>query len=159
MRQVVFTTALTVLVLIPCVRPLSAADPPVGCSLLTQAQIGAVIGGAVGPGEAIVIPTSCQWVGQQGKRVTVTQDRPRAGKTPVQQFEEGKKGMIGVTIEPVTGAGDDAYYIFYTGQNRMGCGLVVKKGAAAFEIRVYGFDLDKAKPVAKTLAQEVAAKF
>ena len=41
----------------------------------------------------------------------------------------------------------------------LGCGLVVKKGTSVFEIRVYGFDLDKAKPVAKTLATEAAAKF
>ena len=29
---------------------------------------------------------------------------------------------------------------------------------SAFEVRVYGFDIDKAKPVAKALAQIVAGK-
>ena len=55
--------------------------------------------------------------------------------------------------------GDDAFYIFYAGQNRAGCGLVVKKGTSVFEVRVYGFDLAQAKTVSKTLAKEAAAKF
>ena len=45
------------------------------------------------------------------------------------------------------------------GANRAGCGVVVKKASAVFEVRVYGFDLNQAKGVGKTLAQNVAAKF
>ncbi len=76
------------------------------------------------------------------------------------QFNGGKaRSLPGVTIEPVRGVGDDAYYVYYTGQNRMGCGVVVKKGTSVFEVRVYGFDLDQAKTVSKTIAQDIAGKF
>ena len=48
--------------------------------------------------------------------------------------------------------------MYFAGQNRAGCGLVVKKGSSVFEVRLYGFDLNQAKTVIKTLAQDVAAK-
>ena len=35
---------------------------------------------------------------------------------------------------------------------------MVKKGSSAFEVRDSGFDVNDAKPVAKTLAQTVAGK-
>lgn len=35
---------------------------------------------------------------------------------------------------------------------------MVKKGNSSFEIRLYGFDIDKAKSVAKALCQTVAGK-
>ena len=54
--------------------------------------------------------------------------------------------------------GEDAYYVYFAGQNRAGCGLVVKKGSLVFEVRLYGFDLNQAKTVIKTLAQDAAAK-
>jgi hypothetical protein len=78
----------------------------------------------------------------------------------VDQFNAGKKQSLpGVTKEPVSGVGDDAFYVYFTGQNRMGCGGMVRKGSSAFEVRVYGFDLDQAKTVSKTIAQDVASKF
>ena len=137
----------------------SAADAMVGCSVLTQAQIGAATGVTVGAGSPIAAPTSCQWSGS-GKIVTLTIRQPLAGKNPVDQFNDSKKRVVpGVTIEPVSGVGDDAFYIYYAGQNRAGCGLVVKKGSSVFEVRVYGFELAQAKTVSKTLTQEAAAKF
>jgi len=157
MRSIVFMTALTVSVLFVCARPSTAAEP-VGCAVLTQSQIGAATGAAMGEGKPIARPGTCQWFGP-GKIVTLTINVPRAGKSPVDQFNDGKKALPGVTTEPVSGVGDDAYYVFYAGSNRAGCGILVKKGTSVFEIRVYGFDLDKAKPVAKALAQNAAAKF
>jgi hypothetical protein len=160
MRSIAIAAALTAGLLLSCAGPLSAADAPVGCQLVTQAQVGAAIGGTVGAGTPIGLPTSCQWVGQQGKRATLTINRQLSGKSPVDQFNGGKaRSLPGVTIEPVRGVGDDAYYVYYTGQNRMGCGVVVKKGSSVFEVRVYGFDLDQAKTVSKTIAQDVAGKF
>ena len=50
------------------------------------------------------------------------------------------------------------YYVYFSGTTRAALGLVVKKGSVTFEVRVYGIDLDKAKPVAKTLAQNAAGK-
>jgi len=139
---------------------MSAAEPTVACGLLTQAQIGAATGAAVGPGSPIAAPTSCQWSGQ-GKIVTLTINQPRGGKSPVDQFNDAKTRTLlpGVTIEPVSGVGNDAYYIFFAGTTRAGCGLVVKKGSSVFEVRVYGFDLDQAKKVSKMLASNAVSSF
>jgi len=62
-------------------------------------------------------------------------------------------------VEPVSGVGDDAYYVYFTGTTKAGVGIVVKKGTSSFEIRVYGFALDEGKTVGKSLAQDVAGKF
>ena len=159
MRSIVFTTALTAVILMSCAGWSSAAEPTVACSLLTQEQIGAATGATVGAGSQIAVPTSCQWFGQ-GKIVTLVIRRPLAGKSPVDQFNEGKtRKLPGITTEAVSGVGDDAFYVGYAGQNRAGLGLVVKKGSSAFEVRVYGFDVNQAKVVAKTLAQDAASKF
>ncbi len=138
---------------------LSAAATPVGCSVLTQAQLGAATGATIGAGSPISAPTTCQWSGQ-GKIVTLTIRVPLAGKSPVDQFNDArKKAVPGIAVEPVSGVGDDAFYVYFAGQNRAGCGLVVKKGTSVFEVRVYGFELAQGKTVSKVLAQEAAAKF
>ena len=157
MRSIVVTTALSVSILLVYAGSSTAAEP-VACTVLTEAQIGTATAAAMGAGSPIARPGTCQWFGP-GKIVTLTINQPRAGKSPVDQFNDGKKALPGVTTEPVSGVGDDAYYVFYAGSNRAGCGILVKKGTSVFEIRVYGFDLDKAKPVAKALAQNAAAKF
>jgi hypothetical protein len=106
-----------------------------------------------------VRPGACQWIGQ-GKIVTLTITMERQGKSPIDQFNAGKTQKLpGISVEPVSGVGDDAFYVGYAGANRAGLGLVVKKGTSSFEIRVYGFDVDKAKVVAKQLAQNAVTKF
>jgi len=151
--------SLAVMAAYVCLRCVdAAAAEPVACSLLTQQQISTVVGVAVGAGAPIAAPTSCQWSGE-GKIVTLTINHPRGGQSPVDQFNAGKASSLpGIATEPVGGVGDDAYYVYFEGTKRAGCGLMVKKASSAFEIRVYGFDLDQAKVVAKTLAQDAAGK-
>lgn len=133
------------------------ANDQVACQLLTQAQIDEAIGAKVDEGSANG-PTLCSWAAP-GKIVTLSIKQTLAGKSPIQQFDAGKTSkMIGVTIEPVTGVGNDAYYVYSAGQDHAGCGLVVKKGTTIFEVLVYGFDLAQAKPVAKTLALAAGSK-
>ncbi len=144
-------------VLLSCARPLVAAEPTIACGLLTPAQIGTATGATIGAGSPIAKPTSCQWMGQ-GKTVTLTINQARAGKSPVDQFNDGKASKM-ITAEPVGGVGDDAYYVYFPGTTRAGCGIVVKKGSSVFEIRVYGFELSQAKTVSKTLAQNAASNF
>jgi hypothetical protein len=158
MHAIAFTSALTASILLSCAG-LSTAAEPAACAALTQAQIAAATGAAVGAGSPIGLATTCQWAGQ-GKIVTLVIRRPLAGKSPVDQFNNGKTSKLpGITTEPVSGVGDDAFYVFYAGANRAGIGLVVKKGTSAFEVRLYGFDLNQAKGVVKTLSQDVASKF
>jgi hypothetical protein len=157
--RIAFTAALAVSLLSLCAGLSSAAEPTVACPLLSQAQIGAATGATLGAGSPIAAPTSCQWAGQ-GKIITLTISQPRSGKSPVDQFNDAKtRALPGVTTEHVSGAGDDAFYVYFAGQNRAGCGLMVRKGASVFEVRVYGFDLNQAKTVSKLLAQGVASKF
>ena len=158
MRAAVVAVALGGIVFLSCTSSALAADP-VACGLLTQDQIASATGAAVPAGSPISAPTTCQWIGK-GKMVTLTIKKPMAGKSPVNQFTDGKTKMVpGVTAEPVSGVGDDAFYVYFAGSTRAGCGLVVKKGTSVFEIRVYGFELSQAKTVSKTLAQTAAAKF
>jgi hypothetical protein len=84
-------------VLLSCARPLAASEPTVACALLTPAQIGAATGANIGAGSPIAAPTSCQWMGQ-GKAVTLTINQPRAGKSPIEQFNAGKASKM-ITAE------------------------------------------------------------
>ena len=128
------------------------------CTLITQAQVSAALEIPVDPGTPIGRPSSCQWTGK-GRFATLTITQPRGGKSPIESFNAGKAStMPGITVEPISGVGEDAYYVYFSNTTRAGLGLVVKKGSSAFEIRVYGLDLDKAKLVAKTLCQTVAGK-
>jgi hypothetical protein len=145
------------LLLGPCAGSIMAAAD--ACALLTQMQVSDALGTPVDAGKPISGPASCQWFGK-GKFATLTITQPLAGKSAVDRFNAGKASTLpGVTKEPVTGVGDEAFYVSFSNTTRAGLGLTVRKGASAFEIRVYGFDIDKAKPVAKTLAQSAAGKF
>jgi len=159
MRRIILTVPIIAGLLLSCATQSSAADP-IACTVLTPAQVSAALGVSYDKGEPIARPGTCQWIGKP-KFATLTIAVTRQGKSPVEQFNEGRKGGLAgaVTVEPVSGVGDDAYYVYFSGTTRAGLGLVVKKGNSEFEIRVYGFELDKAKPVAKTLAQEAAGKF
>ena len=151
------TVALTASFLVSLAGAMSAAGEKAACALLSQADVSTTLGAPVPGGTPIASPASCQWIGK-GKMATLVLRQPRDGRSPVDQFNAGKKTLAGITVEPVSGVGDDAYYVYFSKTTRAGLGLVVKKGSSAFEVRVYGFDLDKAKPVAKTLAQNAAGK-
>jgi hypothetical protein len=142
-----------------CLRGVDAlAADPLACSLLTQQQISAAMGVGVGSGVPVVAPTSCRWSGED-KIVTLTINQPRGGQSAVDQFYAGKAlSLPGMATQPVVGVGDNAYYVYVAGTTRAACRLVVKKGSLSFEMRVDGFDLDQAKVVAKTLAQDAADK-
>jgi hypothetical protein len=139
-------------------RAASVAAAGDACSLLTQMQVSTALGTQVAAGTPISGPASCQWFGK-GKFATLTLTQPLGGKSPVERFNAGKASTLpGVTKETVSGVSDDAYFIAFSNTTRAGLGLSVKKGSSAFEVRVYGFDVEQAKPVAKTLAQSVASK-
>jgi hypothetical protein len=140
----------------------SAAPPTDACSLLTPAQVTAVLGVPVGAGEKIA-PNStalCGWEvpGQKGfdrKRVVLSIYTQIGSMTPVQRFNAAKIPFKGVTKVPVTGVGDDAIFATTPG---FGTGLIFKKGDAAFDLRVYGFPTDQLEAKEKALAQNVLAK-
>ena len=156
MRSKAFTVALIAGILVSYTVRSFAVDE--ACTLIAQAQVSAALEIPVNPGTPIGRPSACQWAGK-GRFATLTIMQPLAGKNAIERFDAGKTSTLpGITTEPVSGVGDEAYYIYFSNTTRAGLGLVVKKGNSAFEIRVYGFDIDKAKLVAKTLCQTVAGK-
>jgi len=156
MRPIAFTAVLMSGILLSHTVRSFAADE--ACTLLTQTQVSAALGVPVDTGTPIGRPSACQWAGK-GRFATLTIMQTLAGKSPVDRFNAGKTStMPGITTEAVSGVGDEAFYVYFSGTTRAGLGLVVRKGSSAFEIRAYGFELDRAKLVAKTLCQTVAGK-
>lgn len=160
MRSIASAAVLTGSILLSHGSSLSAASPTVACELVTQARVSAALGVTVGAGTPIARPGTCQWAGK-GRIATLTITQPLAGKTPVEQFNAGKTSKrYGITMEPVSGVGDDAFYVsFATNTPTAPVGIVVRKGDSTFEVRVYGFSLEEGKTVGKSLAQDVAGKF
>jgi hypothetical protein len=139
--------------------PAPATD---ACALLTQAQVSAVLGAAVGAGQEIVPnrTTVCGWQvpgDKDRKRVVLLIYTQIGSMTPVQRYNNAKMPIAvkGITKEPVTGVGDDAVSVTTQG---LSTGLIFKKGASAFDLRVYGFPLDQVKAKEKTLALDVIAR-
>jgi hypothetical protein len=140
----------------------ATAETSDACSLLTQPQVSAVLGVSVGAGQYLVasIPRTCGWsqpgdANHSGKRVVLDIFGPVGRLTPAERFNNGKTPVKGVTKTPVSGVGDDAYYVTTPG---FGTGLNVKHGDSVFQIRVYGFSDDQIKALEKTLAQDALAK-
>jgi hypothetical protein len=134
-------------------RPTYAATDP--CSLLTPAQVSAVLGVNVGAGKTLA-STICDWTspnqapGVAAKKVTLTLQKPQAfayAKMPVNSKE--------ITKTPVSGIGDDAVYGTTGGKYSS---LTVKKGDVVFAVHVFGFPLDQQEDKEKTLAKEIVGK-
>ena len=100
------------------------------CTLIGQTQVSAALEIPVNPGTPISSPSTCQWIGK-GRFATLTIMQPVAGKSPIDRFNAGKTSkMPGITAEPVSGVGDEAYYVYFSNTTRAGLGLVVKKGSS-----------------------------
>ena len=134
-------------------RATPPTPPTDACALLTQAQVIAVLGVSVGPGQALMTKI-CKWSepvrpGAPAKRVMVNLINPQAfvyAKTPVGN---------GIIKTEVSGIGEDAVYV---SAPREPTTLTVKKSAAAFTVTVIGFSDDQTKAKEKTLALDIIAK-
>lgn len=116
------------------------------CSLLTPAQVGAVLGTSVGAGLGGV-SNICIWRGTPPKRVLLTLHPPG-------QFAALKTPIGGVTKVAVGGVGDDAV----SGTDKGATTLSVKKGDVVFVITVAGFPDEQIKSMEKALALNIVAK-
>ncbi len=120
----------------------SASD---ACSLLTPAQVSAVVGSQMGPGQ-YVTPTfkaTCTWTAV-GKIVTLMTES-------VDAYNKGKTSLSpAMQIVPASGIGDDAYYVVMAGKM---VALFVKKGGNAFKMSVYSqLPVPKLEAMESTLA-------
>jgi hypothetical protein len=130
----------------------NAAPSEDACSLLTPAQVTAAVGVSVGAGQYVgTSKKTCTWYAtgsakQGAKYVTLLLQGPDA-------FQGGKT-LPRVTIVPVSGVGDDAYYLAVLEQ----VGLIVKKGNVGFKVAVYGqLPLEKKEAMEKALAQQIVS--
>ena len=109
----------------------AAAASPDACALITQAEVGAALGVAVGPGEYLMPSDTrfCSWHEQgngqrRNSRVSViTEQQYQVGKTPVSSL---------VVNTPEAGIGDEAYFSKSKGVVYI---LSVKKGAKYFRVQ------------------------
>ena len=130
----------------PSATAQSAAD---ACSLLTQAQVSAVVGTQLSAGQYVMptFKTTCTW-SVPGKIVTLMITTPAT-------FAAGKTSPA-YKVVPASGVGDDAYYVV-TGGTMVS--LIVKKGNTAFKTSVYiQLPLDTLETMDKTLARQVASE-
>jgi hypothetical protein len=131
------------------------------CLVLTRQQITDVLGVSVDPGEHVGPGAAlCSW-GEPGdprhvgKHVLLTLYRSVGKISPVERFENGKMPIGGIQKTPVSGIGDDAYYIDTPG---FGLGLNVRKRNSAFQIKVFGFSAQLTQTLERALAETVLPK-
>ena len=132
--------------------PAFAGVPKDACSVLSPADVSAALGTEAGNG-TYVMPNfkgTCTWTLASGGAVTLELQTQAF-------FNAGKGAMASMQRTPVSGIGDEAYYI--------GVGptvaLAVKKGEAAFRVAVYsrGLGLGERKAFEKTVAEKALSKF
>ena len=142
-----------------CLRPAYAAQANDPCSLVTQAQVGAVLGVNVEAAQRIA-PRLCQWSAHNqpnsinAKKVALTisdEQAFRYAKAPV---------VSNVKTMPGSGICDDAVYTVLPGVTPgLGTSLYVKKRSSYFVVHVYGFpEQTKVMEMEKTLALEACSK-
>jgi len=114
------------------VGAVTATTPSDACALLTPPQVSSALGTVVGPGQPMVPgnTTVCTWK-EQGVPGG-TERNVSVSVMAVKSFENGKIPMTGITKTPVSGVGDEAYFIEPRG---MAAGLSVRKGDTCFQVR------------------------
>ncbi|MFI5225295.1 MAG: DUF3558 family protein [Candidatus Limnocylindrales bacterium] len=125
----------------------TAADP---CSLLTPAQISAVVGIPVGPGDSGGDTHLCDWSHPDANGVPDAQVSLSTNEDPG-LCDEGSSTTLGITVTPVTGLGDQACMAQAAGL-QIGDNLTFYKGGLGFSISANG----KAANVADELAKDTA---
>jgi hypothetical protein len=114
------------------VGAVNGGTPSDACALLTAPQVSSALGAVVGSGQPIMPnnATLCTWR-EQGVPAG-TERNVTVSLMTVKSFENGKTPIAGITKTPVSGVGDDAYFIEPRG---MAAGLSVRKGDTCFQIR------------------------
>jgi hypothetical protein len=125
----------------------AAAQSPAPCSLLTSAQITAVVGVSVGAAQPIA-NTGCSWT---APHMIVTVSLWDASK-----WDQMKVTLPGISKSPVSGLGDDAFYsTMGPASGKQFATLSVKKGGTAYLIKVYGPSVTEQMSMEKALAGNV----
>jgi hypothetical protein len=99
------------------------------CSLITAAEVAAVLGKPVDPG-APPEPGASSCLFPESKTAT---DSVEISITRIADFKPTQKSIPGLTITPVSGIGDDAYYLSLGAGSEV---LSVRKGQTTFTVSV-----------------------
>jgi hypothetical protein len=135
-----------------------AAPPTNACSLLTTAQVSAVLGVPVEAGKPLAptITKVCHWGAINAAREGMTSKGAMLTLQDAGAFAYAKMPVgHGIIKVPVSGIGDDAVYGTTPGYPTV---LTVKKGDVVFVVHVNGFSDEQIKAKEKTLALDVLAK-
>ena len=136
--------------------PAGAPGEPDACTLITTDEAAAALGEPVDPG---VVPepgaSSCLFSGHPAQGLGI--DGVEISITSGGDFDPNKKSIPGLTITPVSGVGDAAYYI------SIGAGyqvLNVKKGQTTFTVSVLkkGASDSQLQSAEKTLALAILGR-
>ncbi len=131
----------------------TALDP---CSLITTDEAAAALGEPVAPGQ---VPTpgadSCLFSGHPAQGFDI--NGVEISITSGSDFDPGQKSIAGLTVTPIFGVGDAAYYV------SVGAGLVVlnvRKGQITFEVSVLlaGASDTQLQAAEKTLASAIVGR-
>jgi hypothetical protein len=129
----------------------AAVDP---CTLITQAEAAAAFGGPVDPGkQAAAGASSCLWSASK----PVSADGVDIAVIGVSTFDKSHKSGPGITVTPVPGLGDEAYFV------DLGPGFVnlqVRKGSTTFtvDVMIHGASNANVMAADKSLAQLIVGR-
>ncbi len=140
--------ALMTLLLSACHSSAQKPAAPVSdaCEVLTPAEIGAVLGVSIDPGKHMAGKVMCAWAqtGQTGE-IGTKLDAPLRAEP---YFQKEKAASGNVTVTPVSGIGDEAFYV----TSEFGTSLFVRKGDTAIDFSIR----DKSLPKNDLMAKERA---
>jgi hypothetical protein len=128
-----------------------AVDP---CKLITQAEAAAALGASVDAGQqAAAGASSCLWSANK----PISADGVDVAVTQVSTFDKSHKSGPGITVTPVPGLGDEAYFV------DLGPGYVnlqVRKGSTTFnvDVMIHGASNDVVMAADKSLAQLIVGR-
>lgn len=153
------TTSLIALITIADVHMAGAAPPADACTLLSAAQVSAVLGATVGAGKPFSAAgmSSCLWVGPASSAnvILTAADTYNSSKRIEEQVAAEKDPDAPLSITPISGLGDEAYYAWMGTHGK----LHGRKGNSGVMIEISGdVPPEKARAMEKTLAAEILSK-
>ncbi len=116
------------------------------CEVLTPAEIGAVLGVSIDPGKHMAGKVMCAWTqtGQTGEIGT----KLVLHFAQMPYFQKEKAASGNVTVTPVSGIGDEAFYV----TSEFGTSLFVRKGDTVIDFSIRDKSLPKNVSVAHDMS-------
>ncbi len=140
--------ALMTLLLSACHSSAQKPAAPVtdACEVLTPAEIGAVLGVSIDPGKPMAGKVMCAWAqtGQTGEIGT----KLVLHFAQMPYFQKEKAASGNVTVTPVSGIGDEAFYV----TSEFGTSLFVRKGDTVIDFSIRDKSLPKNVSVAHDMS-------